>query len=130
MPHTEQAKLVLVVDDDAQTRESIRDALQRNRAIIAAVTDGRDALDFLEHDQPDAMIVNLELQSLKGSVLVHALRSVGVLDRIPVIALTSVRGGTLPVSGQGFACVLWQPVDLASLRAAVERSLAMSVLRD
>lgn len=125
MPCGDQLKLVLVIEDDAETRETLRHALQRNPRIIAAAADGADALGFLTDDQPDAIVVDLNLPSLGGRDVQRQLKA-HVDKGTPVIVVAECDD---VVPAQEFACVLRKPVVDEILCAAVEHVLGLQRTR-
>ena len=117
----ERLKLVLVIEDDAETRECLRCTLQQNRRIIAAVADGADALAFLKHDRPDAIVVDFNLPSLRGHNLQRDLEA-HADDGVPVIVVAECEEVLPPAE---FACILRKPIHHDMLCAAVEHVLGL-----
>src|SRR4051794_17475935 len=58
--------VVLVVEDDQQTREMYRAALMAAGFVVVAVEDGLDALRVLEQRRPSAVVLDLGLPRLAG----------------------------------------------------------------
>ena len=58
--------VVLVVEDDPQTREMFRMALRSEGYKVVAVEDGVDALNYLETHIPAAVVLDLGLPRLHG----------------------------------------------------------------
>ena len=58
--------LVLVVEDDAGTRELYRTTLRNAGYAVVGVEDGVDALRFLELNTPAAVVLDLGLPRLPG----------------------------------------------------------------
>ena len=80
---------VLLVEDDAPTRDLYRQILRAAGFRVIAVSDGVDALEFLEqHDPPDAIVLDLTLPRLSGTELHHELRAHSKTSRIPVVVVT------------------------------------------
>ncbi len=62
--------LVLVIEDDHSVRRMLRFSLRDAGFAIAEVTSGREALDHLERQMPEAVILDLGLpDQLAGAVL-------------------------------------------------------------
>jgi len=80
---------VLLVEDDAPTRQLYRQILVTAGFRVIAVGDGMDALEFLEqHELPDAIVLDLALPRLGGAELHRELRSHTKTSRIPIVVVT------------------------------------------
>ncbi|BAZ19565.1 PAS/PAC sensor hybrid histidine kinase [Kalymmatonema gypsitolerans NIES-4073] len=105
---------VLVVDDDADSRDFLIFALQDFGAIATAVTSASSALEILTTFQPDVLISDIGMPEQDGYSLIRQIRA---LPReqggdIPAIALTAYAGDrdrTLALAA-GFQRHLSKPV--------------------
>ena len=77
---------ILIVDDDAEIRDLLRDYLQRNGYRALAVADGREMRHMLEENQVDLIVLDLMLPGEDGLSLCRNLRA---RSDIPVIMLTA-----------------------------------------
>jgi two-component system response regulator MprA len=118
---------VLVVDDDAAVRDSLARTLKFEGHEVATAADGREALDRLHEDVPDAMILDVSMPGLDGLEVCRRLREAG--DRTPVLMLTARDAVDDRVAGldAGADDYLVKPFALqellARLRALMRRSL-------
>jgi two-component system response regulator MprA len=78
---------ILVVDDDRAVRESLRRSLAFNGYQVHLATDGREALDAVSQDRPDAMVLDVMMPRLDGLEVCRQLRSSG--DDLPILVLTA-----------------------------------------
>ncbi|MGH3103628.1 MAG: response regulator transcription factor [Gaiellaceae bacterium] len=80
---------ILVVDDDAAVRESLRRALQLEGYDVELARDGAEALSRLESDgvEPDAVVLDVLMPHVDGLEVCRRLRSGG--NRLPVLMLTA-----------------------------------------
>ncbi len=111
---------VLVVDDEIPIRDSIRDALEDegHRTLVAA--DGAEALSYLrQHDDVDAVIVDLLMPGMNGLELLEAMESERKLSAIPVIIVTSD-----PSRAPTGHTVLRKPVRLDAILDTVKKKVA------
>jgi len=114
---------VLVVEDDADTREVITVMLEDSGGVVTAAATVAAALSELERVTPDVLLSDLSLPERDGY---DFIRSVRALDparggSIPAIALTAY-GGTEDrerVMASGFQRCLSKPIDLPELVAAI-----------
>jgi DNA-binding response OmpR family regulator len=75
-------KRVLVVDDDAAILESIEMVLEETYEVRLA-RDGQEALDLLEREPFDAIILDLMMPVLDGAGMMQRMRERGL--RVPVL---------------------------------------------
>ena len=81
---------VLVADDNPTNREVIGKILERGGHTVTLVNDGEYALDALERDRFDAVILDRNMPGIGGIQALQALRlMMGGRDRLPVIMLSA-----------------------------------------
>jgi len=80
---------VLVVEDDAATREMMRRTLERQKLKVSEAGDGRQALDRIAESEPDLVLLDLMMPVMDGFEFLARLRQQGLAARIPVIVLTA-----------------------------------------
>jgi two-component system KDP operon response regulator KdpE len=80
---------VLVVDDDAVLRSTLRIALQTEAHDVVLAGDGRTALQALREDEPDLVLLDLGLPDLSG---VEVLRRLRTWSTLPVVVLSARDG--------------------------------------
>jgi two-component system response regulator MprA len=78
---------ILLVEDDSELLEMVRRALEREDFVVTARGTGADALRAVEHQQPDAIVLDIGLPDSDGRDLCQALRGRGV--DAPVLFLTA-----------------------------------------
>jgi DNA-binding response OmpR family regulator len=77
---------VLVVDDEPTVREVVVSYLRRDGHDVAEAGDGHTALELLESDPPDLVVLDMMLPGVNG---LDILRRVRATSSIPVIMLTA-----------------------------------------
>jgi len=77
---------VLVVDDEPTVREVVVGYLRRDGHDVAEAGDGHTALELLESDPPDLVVLDMMLPGVNG---LDILRRVRATSSIPVIMLTA-----------------------------------------
>jgi two-component system cell cycle response regulator DivK len=117
---------VLVVDDDEDTRELLRQVLEFHGARVLLAEDGRGALDILGRTEPDLMLCDLMMPGLDGFGVMKRVREDPRLSRVVVVALTALTSRTdfLRTLKAGFYGHITKPFDHDRLVAGVERALA------
>ena len=82
--------LILVVDDNATIRNLVTTILSGQGMDVATVSDGDEALTFLEARQPDLMLLDLSMPRLDGLEVLKRVRAHPILSRLRVVMLTAV----------------------------------------
>lgn len=121
---------VLIVDDDARSIEFIRDSLLVPSGYTAlCATDGEEALHLALTEQPDLMLLDLQMPKMDGFDVLKALRQAG--RDIPVILITAYGSETVAVQAfrLGVRDYFPKPFKVTEIMEAVERSLAEAHLR-
>ena len=80
---------VLVVEDDDATRELIRRTLEHRGNVVDEAGNGQLALDRLEIERPDVIVLDLMMPVMDGFGFLHALRSDPRFADLPVIVATA-----------------------------------------
>jgi CheY-like chemotaxis protein len=78
---------VLYVEDDVDTREMMKTALESQGARIVSAASGRMALLLLQQHQPDVIVSDLALPDLDGWTLVREARGLPSEQRNPTPAI-------------------------------------------
>lgn len=81
-------KHILIVDDDKMNRLISEKALSQDYRISMA-SSGREALDFLEKEMPDLILMDIEMPDMNGKETVMKIKQNKKWDKIPIIFLTS-----------------------------------------
>ena len=87
---------VLVVDDEPTVREVVVGYLRRDGHDVAEAADGNTALELLDADPPDLVVLDMMLPGVNGLDILRRIRS---SSDIPVIMLTARAEETDRVSG-------------------------------
>jgi PAS domain S-box-containing protein len=121
---------ILIVDDDIRNVEFLRDSLLipgGYRALSA--TDGEAALDLALTEEPDLILLDLQMPKLDGFDVLEALHREG--REIPTILITA--HGSENVAIQAFRLGVRdyfpKPFKVTEIMEAIERSLAEARLR-
>lgn len=114
---------VLVVDDDADTREFIVFLLEQYGANVTAVASANEALVALSNSLPDILLSDVGMPDVDGCMLIRQVRNLPPEQggQIPAIALTAYAGeiNQKQVLQAGFHKHLAKPVEPAELVEAI-----------
>jgi PAS domain S-box-containing protein len=80
---------VLVVDDDARSRDMLRRTLQREGWTVAEAVDGREALSQLQRSRPALVLLDLMMPEMDGFEVLERMRREEAWRDIPVIVVTA-----------------------------------------
>lgn len=114
-----QNSRVLVVDDDPNTLDSVRDTLVHAGFDVDTAADGRDALGkLLDEKQPAVIVLDIRMPVMDGRQFLTIVRAYHRLAAIPVCVLTAV--DLAPQLTESVEVVLRKPFRSAELVARVE----------
>lgn len=74
---------LLVVDDDLNAIQTLQSVLAPLVGQIRFATDGRQALNLIEHDPPDLILLDVQMPGMNGFDVCRALQADPVLRQIP-----------------------------------------------
>jgi CheY-like chemotaxis protein len=80
---------VLVVDDDADTRDLLRRALEHEGITVREAANGHDALARVTERRPGLVLLDLMMPVMDGFECLRQLREAETDDHVPVIVLTA-----------------------------------------
>jgi CheY-like chemotaxis protein len=80
---------VLVVEDDASTRELLRDMLAREGWQVIEAANGRVALDRVAENRPQLILLDLMMPEMNGFAFLQELRQHPEWQSIPVVIVTA-----------------------------------------
>src|SRR5436190_21383655 len=87
-----EGKLILVVDDDEDVRDAVREALEAQRYEVAVAANGQQALDMLRSGpRPSLIFLDLMMPVMSGEGFVEKQRQDPALAQIPVVILSADR---------------------------------------
>ncbi len=116
---------MLVVDDEPEVVSVIRHALTREGFSVSSARDGAECLRKVESEQPDLVILDVNMPVMNGFKVLHALREREDTKNLPVLMLTvrHERGDELAGWTAGADLYLKKPCKMEHLIAGVKRLL-------
>ena len=85
----EKPKKLLLVDDNDLSLYILRELLDRPWLNLVEAHNGQEALDMIDREQPDAVILDLVMPGMGGFEVLQKLRAQEQTRRLPVIVYTS-----------------------------------------
>lgn len=120
-------KRVLLIDDEARVRTSLKMVLEPSYDIFQAA-DAQEGLDIFRKEGPDLVLLDVILPGTDGLAVLQTLRSESKMT--PVIMLTGTKSVKTAVDAMklGAADYLSKPFDVEELRIVVNRALSSQEL--
>ena len=113
-------KRILVVDDDQDIREALGSLLEDTYE-VALAKDGKIALDLIERQNFDAVVLDLMMPVMNGAELMRSLKHRGIALPV-VLASASTNLGT-QATELGAADFISKPFDCQDLETKLARAL-------
>jgi adenylate cyclase len=123
---------ILVVDDNPENIELVRDILELAGHTIAEARDGIRALAIVPVENPDLILLDVNMPGMNGFEVCKRLKADETTHNIPVIMLTAQADVESRVEGlsAGADDYLGKPFSPRELMARVERSLRSKTRTD
>lgn len=125
-----RSELILIVEDDANSRKLLRDTLQvTGYATLEALT-GEQALNLATEHVPALVLMDVQLPGINGVETLRRLRADPSTRSIPVIAVTAsvMNAQRAEFQDAGFDGLEFKPVSMAGLlrkmRALLDETIA------
>jgi len=114
---TRRSRLVLVVEDDPETRQFYSDAFEREGFLIDQAHNGFQALEKAFAHPPDLVLTDIAVPGIDGIELCRRLRADERTRLIPLLAITGYgdRQYSDRARGAGADQVLAKPCDVDQL---------------
>lgn len=83
----ENKKKILVVDDEIEFLEMIKMRLEANNYNVVTAIDGKDALDKVKNEKPDAVLLDVLMPGIDGIDVLRRIRKEN--EKLPVFIITA-----------------------------------------
>jgi two-component system response regulator HydG len=113
---------ILVIDDDKHLAETIAEGLERRGHACAVATSGKAGVARLEQDAFDVVLTDLKMADLGGLEVVERCRQLRPDAEVFVITGFADVKTAVEAMKRGASHYLQKPIDLAELRAVVDKS--------
>jgi nitrogen regulation protein NR(I) len=114
---------ILIVDDDAQLRQSFDRLLREEGYDIRTAPSGEAGLEAIREDVPDLVIMDIRMPGMSGLEAFQAMHEIE--PKLPVIIMTAF-GTTetaIEATKQGAFDYLLKPFDIPDILAVIEQAL-------
>lgn len=113
---------VLFVDDTPDNLELLGFALKKKPIVMLRATSGPECLVIAERDQPDVIVLDIQMPGMDGFETLRRLRANHRTEKIPVIFLTAAKSDPQSISEGillGAEEYLTKPIDVDELMARI-----------
>lgn len=127
-PQAAPAARILIVDDEPAVRESLSSSLEFEGYRVAEAADGAMALERVQADRPDLVVLDVLMPRMDGLTTCRRLRALGAT--MPVLMLTArdMVGDRVTGLDAGADDYLAKPFELDELLARVRALLRRSAM--
>ncbi len=117
---------ILVVDDNELNRDVLRRRLEHESYNVITAKDGKEALELLTIQAPDAMLLDIMMPVMDGYEVLDKLKESAKTKSIPVMMVTAVNDMQTVVKciKKGAADYITKPFEPDLLRSRVQRLLS------
>lgn len=112
-------RTVLVVEDFFDSRLLVKTMLEIAGYLVVEAADGQEAIEITRREQPDLILMDLSLPKLDGLASARAIRALGKVGAVPIIACTAHSRDGLEREAKLAGCndYLQKPVDFNHLKS-------------
>jgi DNA-binding response OmpR family regulator len=131
--NSEHKEKILVVDDEAQNVELIKEFLEADDYEVSTAYNGEDALKKAQKELPDLVLLDIMMPKMDGYQVCEALRNADLTKDIPIIfvtAKTEVKDWTHAIFNMGANSYITKPINSKKLLEKVQGVLKMKHSRD
>jgi CheY-like chemotaxis protein len=127
--HPSKELKVLIVDDNEDLLNFMRDTLNREFEVITA-GDGVEAWEFISKQMPDLIVSDVMMPKMDGFKLCQLLKSTYATSHIPIILLTALSEKAVQLQGLGLGAddYLTKPFDINLLEQRIKTIICNRVV--
>jgi signal transduction histidine kinase/CheY-like chemotaxis protein len=115
LTYTGSRRTIVVVDDNEEHRELMREALSPLDFVVLTAISGPDCLALIEGARPDIFLIDISMPGMTGWELAAKLRAGGTTAPIVMLSANIGDGGIGAISGGDHTDTLAKPVNFRQL---------------
>jgi DNA-binding NtrC family response regulator len=126
---TTLGEMILVVDDDPYIQEALGDRLESLGYQVARASDGKQALELIDHQDPQMVFLDIEMPGIKG---LDVLREIRTREKdFPVVMITAYGSIDLAVEAmkEGAYDFIPKPFKASHIALVVDKAMERQRLR-
>lgn len=130
-PASEGAR-ILVVDDNEMNRDLLSRRLQKRGYRVSVVEDGRAALEWLEGNPCDLVLLDIMMPGISGIEVLNRLRETRDVSELPIIMATAKgdQSDIVDALKRGANDYVTKPLEFPVVLARVQTQLALKAAND
>lgn len=117
---TSTKNIILVIDDDEASRETIQTYLENDNFHVISTNNGQDGLRLAEEYHPRVILLDVLMPGMDGWAVLHKLKTTPALADIPVIMTTILTDRDMGYT-LGASDYITKPVDKNQILRVVKR---------
>jgi CheY-like chemotaxis protein len=124
--YTGMRKRILIVDDQAQQRQILKDMLTPLGFDIIEADSGANCLSEITRSVPDLLLLDISMPGMDGWTVCNTIRDLGY-DKLPIV-IVSANAFDTAAGRAGFPChdsFVVKPVSLIDLLSAIKQHLSI-----
>ncbi|MDE0553672.1 MAG: response regulator, partial [Candidatus Poribacteria bacterium] len=90
-PEAQEVSKILVVDDEPRNVRILQIHLNAQGYTVYTAEDGVEALDVVEKDAPDLILLDINMPKMDGFEVVKRIRANKATEFIPIVMITALR---------------------------------------
>jgi len=116
---------VMLVEDNPQNMKLLEILLRAKSYDLLKACDGEEALDMATREQPDLIVMDMQLPKMSGVEVTRRLRQMPVFRQTPIIALTAfaMRGDRERFLEAGCNAYISKPIHTRELPKIIDQML-------
>ncbi len=114
-------KEILIIEDDIEIRNSLRDVLEIEGYDVSMAKNGEEAISYLKDHHPSAIILDMMMPVMNGYEFRHLQLQDESMSNIPTAILSAEGNLDQKVKDLGIEYVLKKPIDLDNLISTIEQ---------
>ena len=116
---------ILIVEDNEKNMKLVRDILAHHGHRVIEATTGEEGVRLALAEQPDLILMDIQLPDISGVEALVRIRRVPALDAVPVLAVSA---SVMPdeqqrIVSSGFDAFIAKPISLKPFLEAVKSAL-------
>jgi two-component system, cell cycle response regulator DivK len=118
-------KKILVVEDNELNLKLFTDLLEANEYKVLQDQDGQSVMQICERENPDLIIMDIQLPNISGIDLIERLKIDEVFKKIPIIAVTAftMQDDRVNILNSGADEYISKPISISHFMEVVKRFL-------
>ena len=114
---------ILIVEDNLVNRQILRKMLEKLHCKVSIATDGLEAIERVEHEKPDLVLMDCQMPVMDGFESTRRIRTLYSESELPVVAVSAnaMTKDRLRCFDVGMNDFLKKPVSLHDLKSAINR---------